>query len=303
MKDLIIGGASGYTWDHLKYWINSIKKSGFTGDIVLVATNISQETIQRLVKEGIILSLYGEKQTDGSFKAHSNGAPHVERFFYMWHWLASTKENYRFVITTDTRDVVFQKNPSEFLENLMEISKTFILASSEGLKYKDEPWGNQNLFQSFGPFFHDKLKEKVIHNVGTIAGFSDYVRDLLLAIFQLSINRSIPIVDQAVYNFLLSLEPYDSIFVKTSNSDGWAIQLGTTEAAIKSGFGDIGKAYKADETTIEKYRNNYVDSQPTIVDGKVLNEHNEEFYIVHQYDRVNGLKEKIMEIYGDDNGS
>ena len=30
-KDLIIGGASGYTWDQLKFWVNSIKKSGFTG--------------------------------------------------------------------------------------------------------------------------------------------------------------------------------------------------------------------------------------------------------------------------------
>ena len=42
MKDLIIGGASNYTWDQLKYWVNSIKLSGFKGDIVLVATNIKK---------------------------------------------------------------------------------------------------------------------------------------------------------------------------------------------------------------------------------------------------------------------
>ena len=39
-KDLIIGGASNYNWDQLKYWVNSIKQTGFEGDIVLAATNM-----------------------------------------------------------------------------------------------------------------------------------------------------------------------------------------------------------------------------------------------------------------------
>ena len=36
MKDLIIGASTGYTWDTLKYWVNSINQSGFDGDKVLV---------------------------------------------------------------------------------------------------------------------------------------------------------------------------------------------------------------------------------------------------------------------------
>jgi hypothetical protein len=53
-KDLIIGGASGYTWDQLKYWVNSIQLSGFAGDVVLVATNITKETIDKLTSKGVI---------------------------------------------------------------------------------------------------------------------------------------------------------------------------------------------------------------------------------------------------------
>ena len=53
-KDLIIGGASNYNWDQLKYWVNSIKQTGFKGDIVLVATNMSGETVNKLV-ENLIL--------------------------------------------------------------------------------------------------------------------------------------------------------------------------------------------------------------------------------------------------------
>ena len=43
-KDLIIGGASGYNWDQLKYWVNSINKTGFKGDVVIVATKDRKST-------------------------------------------------------------------------------------------------------------------------------------------------------------------------------------------------------------------------------------------------------------------
>ena len=55
-KDIIIGGASNYSWDNLKYWINSIAKSGFDGDVILIATNIEKETIDILSKRGVKLS-------------------------------------------------------------------------------------------------------------------------------------------------------------------------------------------------------------------------------------------------------
>jgi hypothetical protein len=86
----------------------------------------------------------------------------------------------------------------------------------------------------------------MIYNVGTIAGQFDYVKDLLLMIFQMSINRPIPIVDQAVFNYLVSQQPYLNKILKTTNRDGWAIQLGVTEEAIKAGSGDIGLKAKND---------------------------------------------------------
>ena len=52
-KDLIIGGASNYNWNQLRYWVNSIKKTGFKGDIVLVVTNMSAETVNKLTEEDV----------------------------------------------------------------------------------------------------------------------------------------------------------------------------------------------------------------------------------------------------------
>lgn len=292
-KDLIIGGASNYTWDQLKYWVNSIRKSGFEGDVAIVGTNLKKETIDKLTQEGVILSLYGNQQPNGDITAPQNGAPHVERFFYLWNFLENTKEEYQFVITTDTRDVVFQSNPSEWLqENLIT---NFLVASSECMRFRNEPWNNQNLLDTFGPYFHNKLKDNFIYNVGTIAGDFISVKGLLSFIFHLSINRSIPIVDQAVYNFIIQQEPFlmDTMFA--NNSDAWAIQLGTTLGAVQSGKGDLGIVY---QNKPGDYASMYEDNQPKVRDGVVLTDDNKRFCIVHQYDRVNGLKEEIERIYG-----
>lgn len=297
-KDLIIGGASGYDWSKLKCWVNSIKKSGFRGDIMVVATNITAETIQKLVEEKVLVSAYGQRDENGNFKQHSNGAPHVERFFYMWNVLNEVKENYVHVITTDTRDVIFQTNPSTWLNSYMTVGKT-VVCSSEGLRYKNEPWGNQNLHDTFGPYFHNIFKENMIYNVGTIAGKFEYVRDLLLMIFQMSINRPIPIVDQAVFNYLVSQQPFSNKFLKTSNRDAWAAQLGVTKEAIKSGSGDIGLRAKADPAFMDQYFEMYEDIQPFITEDGIVkvSEDGPEFCIVHQYDRIPSLNEQIVKRY------
>jgi len=213
------------------------------------------------------------------------------------NFLDVLKEKYRYVIVTDTRDVVFQTNPSEYLSKHC-INKQLI-ASSEGLAYKDEPWGNQNLYQTFGPFLHDKLKDSLIHNVGTIAGQFDYVKDLLLMIFQMSLNRPISVVDQAVYNFLINQKPYNDLLHYTTNRDSWAIQLGTTRSAIESGAGDIGIMAKQDPTVLKKYLEAYQDTQPIIDAHIVKTEQGVPYCIVHQYDRIDSLKPLVLQEYDD----
>ena len=300
MKDLIIGGASNYTWDHLKYWVNSIKRSGFNGDIVLVATNMSKETIDKVTAEGVKLELYGQMQEDGSIKAHGNGAPHVERFFYLWNFLRTKKDAYRFVVVTDTRDVVFQSDPMFWLEKTISTTSWDIIASSEGMRYEDEPWGNRNLLEAFGPYFHKLYKSCPIYNVGVIGGYCDYVCDLFFMIFQMSINRPIPIVDQAVFNVIINQMPYTDIIKRTVNADAWAAQLGTTEQAIRSGAGDIGMRAAQDPSEIILYKTKYLDKQPDIdEEGYVVNSSGQRFAIVHQYDRCGFWKDKIMERYDD----
>lgn len=300
IKDLVIGAASGYAWHQIQYWVNSLRKTRFDGDVVLVGTNMKKATIDRLTKEGIQLSLYGKKNEAGDIEAPRNNAPHVERFFYIWNHLRESKQQYRFVLTTDVRDVVFQSNPSKWLEDKLILHS--LCASSEGMRYKNEPWGNKNYLDTFGPYFHNLIKDQYINNVGVIAGDQAYIQSLMLLIFQLSVNRPIPVVDQAVYNFILTTSPFleDTFF--TTNEDAWAIQLGTSIEAVKAGSGDLGHACKDNATEMAKYTMNYEDKQPVIdADGTVKTQDGKKYVVVHQWDRVPSLKTTIEKLYGEPN--
>ena len=295
-KDLIIGGASNYDWNKLKYWVNSIKKTGFKGDVVLVATNISAETVSKLTDKDVKVYAYGKQQPDGSFINESKSPPHVERFIFIWDFLRRNSDEYRYVVVTDTRDVIFQKDPTVFLEKKL-LTKSLV-CSSEGLAYKDEPWGSKNLLDTFGPLVYDEFKDRLIYNVGTIAGFADEVKDLLLQIFFQSVNRPIPIVDQAVFNFLINLLPLESEVLKTTNESEWAIQLGTTKAAIEAGAGDIGMIVKQNPQMMDKYLEVYQDIQPLIKDNMMTNG-TTAYTIVHQWDRVPAARQMVETQYGD----
>jgi hypothetical protein len=301
-KDLIIAFSSNYTWNDIQYWVNSLKKTGYAGEIHIVSDNMNKETIEKLASKNIKISLYGKKNDAGDFVAEQSIAPHVNRFFYIWNVLNTLKEEeYRYVVTTDIRDVIFQSDPMVLLEDFLVMFS--LVASSEGLRYKDEPWGNKNLQDAFGPFYHNLLKDKLIYNVGVIGGDFQTVRGLLSLIFQLSINRPIQIVDQAVYNYILNTEPfvYDTFF--TNNSYKWAVQLGTTLQAVQAGSGDLGQAFLASQENRDAYFKAYDDLPVWIDNGEVYSVNKAKYAIVHQWDRVPELAEKIKQLYGDNDVS
>jgi hypothetical protein len=281
MKDLIIGCTTNYDWSKLKYWVNSINKSGFQGEKVMVAFNIDYETIEKLSQAGFQVILPGKaNETTQRYEYQSSLPVHVERFVHIYNYLQS-HDTYRFVITTDVKDVVFQKDPTKFLG--MELPGSKLMFASESMKYKDEPWGNQNLMETFGPFFHERFKDNTIYNVGVLAGRGESMRDLCAMIFAMSVNRPIPIVDQSTFNFMISQEPYKSVARYMTSEEGWACQLGTT----------------ADPSKLEQFKPFLLEPSPIMVDGEVATSSGNVFTIVHQYDRVPEWKKVIEEKYND----
>lgn len=276
-RDLIVGCANNYDWNKLKYWINSINQSGFDGDKVLILMNADRETALRVTEAGF--KVIGFKQDEeGNLIHQSNMMVHVERFLHLYTLLSQT--NYRYVITTDVRDVVFQRNPVEWIEN--SLGDRALIFSSESIKYKDEPWGNQNLHDTYGGFIYNIFKENEIFNVGVLAGRSNYLRDLCLNIFVACLGARIPICDQSTFNFLITQHPYTDTCLYTKSEQGWACQLGTT----------------ADPTKLEQFKPFLLEPLPKLDGDKVVTSTGIEYTIVHQYDRVPEWREVIEKKYG-----
>ena len=279
MKDLIVGCATNYDWSKLKYWVNSINRSGFEGDKVLILMNCDKDTVQKVTDAGFSIIAFNE-DGQGNLTYQSQLMVHVERFIHIYKLL---KDNlYRYVITTDVRDVVFQKNPSVWLENNLTANEYYVF-SSESMKYKDEPWGRENLTQCYGQGIYEDFKNNTIFNVGVLAGRGYAMRDLVLQLFLNCINRPIPIVDQAVFNVMISRHPYLNSTMYTVSEDGWACQLGTT----------------ADPSKLESFKPFLLESLPKLEGDKVVTSTGIEYTIVHQYDRVPEWR-KIIEAKYDD---
>lgn len=284
MRDLIIGSITNYNFDNIKYWVNSLDTCGFTGTKAMLCYNISFDVVDELVKRGYEIFAFRSNEQLRRFEYRDNFSIVVERFLHLWFFLKNIKDKYRYIISTDVKDVVFQTNPSVWLEN--NLGNKEINVASESISYENEDWGNNNLLKSFGPLIHEHNKKNIVYNAGTISGKMNTVIDLFLNIYMLCNGTNHFIEggggpDQAALNVLLNLSPYKDI-TNFSNSDaGYAAQLGTTGPQI---FG--------------KYGTKLVDKCPIILDNMICTSDKIPFSIIHQYDRVPEWKKIIEEKYG-----
>jgi len=210
----------------------------------------------------------------------NNLTTHVERFYHFWHFLNEYSPPTRYVIATDVRDVVFQTNPSAWLDSHLEGRK--YCCPSELMRYGDDVFfGNENLLHCFGPQLHSVYKDRVSYNVGVLAGEHKYMSDLCLLVFQLSINRPIPVVDQIAFNFIMWQEPFASITKFCSSEDGWSAQAGNT----------------VDPRLPDHHRAKLLEPVPELVGDLVKTHGGKTFCVVHQYDRVPTWKRLIEAKY------
>lgn len=283
-KDLIIGSFTNYDWDKIKFWANSIDASGFTGDKAMIVYNAAYDTVQQLVDRKFMLYAFSKDDAKQQFFFPAQQLIIVvQRFMDLYRFLDGINtSDYRYVIHTDVKDVVFQTNPSDWLTENMGDAK--ILASCESLLYRDEPWGNENMARSF-PLVYNRAKDQPIWNCGVQAGTPDVMKDLWLNIFMVSIGSQAATgvynPDQAAYNVLLNIEPYKSITKFAMSEDGWACQAGTT----------------IDPAKINDFKPHLLEPQPIWEDGYAKTTDGKVHAILHQYDRIPGWKETVEKRY------
>jgi len=282
MKDLLFGASDIYTWDKVKPWAESIRGSGFDGDVVLLVYRADMGRFAKEADKLDIQLIHTDTDNHGLYIDHNAGGRdtqcHQMRFFHMWQFLSQWEiMPYERVITTDVRDVIFQRNPTGWL-NQYKVYDSQIVAPSEGIKYENEAWNKDNMAQGFGPYVSQYADEHTVYNVGTIAGGAYAMRDLAMLIFSMGEGRYIP-NDQSSFGLLMNGSLFET--VPTSMGDAWCCQCGTTLEPERAHVWP-----------------HLLEDKPVVKDGLVYTSQGELFYLVHQWDRVPGLKEIIEERYG-----
>ena len=289
MKDLVIGAIGDYRFDQIQNWVNSLNKCGFEGDKILVSYNSNDVLIKELRENGI--EVY-EIETDAKGQkvdqfitnsGHVNASNahllvHNVRFFHMWQLLKQFQTDgrtFKRIIHTDVRDVIFQTNPSDWLDMNMT---TEIVSPSESVRYWDEPWNRDNFRRSFGDIaFMNLAPNMLVSNVGTFAAKADTAIDLCLHIYLLTVGQWH--TDQPAFNVIVNTV-YKDRTQWAGTKEYWAAQIGALiEARPKLG-----------DTILEP--------APTMNEnGLVVNEDGNAFPLLHQYERVPGWFDKLTEKY------
>jgi len=269
-KNLIISAFTGYRFNQLKPYVRSIEKFASDADKVMVIGETDQYTKHQLQNMGWRIE---------DLPPFNQVPIHVLRFLPMYNYLMTHANEYNLVVSTDVKDVVFQDDPFQWLEQNLKDKK--LVAGSEALRYEHEPWGDENLRQTYGRYVYDIFKTNTIYNVGTLGGHADYMRDLFFNLFYNSISRPIPIVDQAVFNVLIQTLPYSDAVLFADQQAAWACQAGTV----------------ADPQKMSYFRPNLLEPEPVWRNGEVFTSQGNKFTIVHQYDRVPTWNTHILNQY------
>lgn len=297
-KNLIIGTATGYKYGDMKFFFTSLKAIDFKGDVaLLVSEKIDAETRDRLLKQGVIL-LYAKDTSIRFTQKYANSrlwkihrVPHKllflllntgankinrlskyvkifhlisgARYCFYYDYLLANKDKYKYVLVTDVRDVLFQSDPFLHLENnslLNFYEEDNLIVNSFYICY----W----IKHAFGAKKLEPLKDKMGICSGTTIGSVDRMLDYLekMIATQARITGGLTALggfDQGIHNYLIYNNYFPGAQIKV-NGTAEVHQLGGSTPTLFNGNGEL-------------------------VTGE-----NKVVPVVHQFDRVPGIKLKAL---------
>ena len=205
-RNLLIGAISGnYTVDDVRTWVDT--SIWDDTNRLLLLYNDNEELVNYLTNNdiGVIQVPYdswGQKTefttNTGTMTLQSSyNLVHNIRFFHIWDYINNSLQQGTVdkVLITDVRDVYFNKNPFEYIDNN-------IIATSEVVVYEQEQWNSQHLYENLGLIGINCLLTEKVLNVGVWGGPIDVVRDMCADIYLMSAGKP-KVSDQTTFNYLI----------------------------------------------------------------------------------------------------
>ena len=298
IKPLVIGAIYDYEYSDIEPWLVSLKQSGYSGKVALIVYRGSKLLLDRLEEQNVYVFAFNKSDNGCECSLDLSRGIMSHRFFEMNRLLDYFLGDVTHIIATDVKDVVFQSNPIELLDDVIVVGR-------EGFTYSMEPWSMNNMIKSFGTEVFNKLKNEQIICAGVIAGPRKMMLDLFKQIFLLTQESAFPDIvpggggpDQAALNITLASPQWKNRYKYTEK----ILHLGTSLVGISQGSGAISEyIYSSDnpQELFDRYqKSTCIESGPNLSGDKVIDVFGKiDYTIIHQYDRIPEWKNVIVNNY------
>jgi hypothetical protein len=279
-KNLVLSYASGpmVLKPDFEVFVNSFRNIR-NADLVFITHEMDQSARQKLSDNGAIVV---------DVVAGENYYIYRDRHKHFYDYLCKHGYQYENVLISDSRDVVFQDDPFVWFKNYtLEFTYDFsvdcvkesvshkVVLTAEGFKRKESGFAciEHFEFQKDVPplYFHEDNTQSVC-NAGIFLGTSTAIKEFELLMFMVSMKTIGRCTDQAALNYIVGMIQDDKSFVISHpQSDNLCL----TGEGVKMGS-----------------------VKPILSQGKLYNELNQLYYMIHQWDRLDSLREEILSQYG-----
>ena len=219
-KNLIITVITKYNWDSIAIFFNSIKNSNIKNcDIVTFVANMTQNTIDKIKSTKVKVLPMPEKYIKESIIN--------SRWKIINDYLDDNPNKYRYIFTSDTRDVFFQDDPFKYYN--MQKPYLGIAIEDDTLEERiNKEW----IINAYGEEKHNKIKNERIFCVGTVWGTVDKFYEfaqLMWDNLSSDWSKEKKVIEQAVGNYLIYYDKkFSDCLVKSNNNDGYVLTIGLT---------------------------------------------------------------------------
>jgi hypothetical protein len=270
--DLVITAVGGYQWEQIRPYVISLATSGFAGDKVLLAAGVDEFALECATYRDFQIGRFVVPAGTSSWDFIQR-----QRYVPLLRYLAKHKHEYRYVIWSDASDLIFQGNPSAWLEQHVGVGAT-IVAARECWRIKDETTFNLPWATAAFPDEIEWLQKQEVLCGGTLAGDAETVFLALSKVYEIT-SKHPEYADQAVLNYVLHKPfnfPVPTRIYIPAMKEGWTATCSAFQTeGFKSCCPRAAGVVLTDEVPV-------FDQESTVVwtpDGKTP------FVIVHQFNR------------------
>ena len=231
-RQAIVGAAFGYQPRALTPLIRSLVKSEYKGDTWLLVSESDLRLESWLHANGVRTIRVGDvfpyaeifaPAASQAPQSLSGMSPHVRRYFMYRLFMRTVGRSYDLMMLSDTRDVIFQKDPFDFPRPAADV--LFVLedrGKSIGACTANSAW----VRNAFGEAVLSELGDKPISCSGTMFGNLRGLTAYLDRFVDLAVSRNVTGVggDQGIHNYIVHRDPIPDQHV-FENEDGPVLTL------------------------------------------------------------------------------